>query len=125
MDICGMEIDIDEDDLEITQGDVESELGTLPAIPALTGSDKQISWADEIRGALVSNVVIMAARLRVLGCDAIAFCDEDTYGALRSWLECHIAEPSASWWIDRRSTKSNDIIVAAWRARMAIANNQK
>ena len=78
---------------------LESEL----SLPALTGTEKQIKWARDIRAKLIS--------------DAVRFMDgnkaTELYKQFRSWLD---NQPSASWWIDHRDSTTKDLAVI-WHDR--------
>lgn len=62
--------------------------------PALTGSEKQIAWADQIRVAAVAD---MEQRLtKQLTADVAE-------QALAYWTHAALRQTDASWWIDNRA----------------------
>ncbi len=97
--------------------------GLMPALPALTGSDKQIAWAEKIRAGKVvevENVVVtemqrVCAATRLLPhLAAVAAIDAEMAATLVDQTSLKAAErtiesyrtlllaASASWWIDHR-----------------------
>lgn len=82
-------------------------------LPALAGSDKQVSWATDLRRR-----TIQAALVKLVDCPAaVAKWDATPAGrrdALLTALGTVAAEQtSAKWWIDHRSMGHMDLLRAA------------
>ncbi|MDR3148879.1 MAG: hypothetical protein LBT88_02515 [Oscillospiraceae bacterium] len=83
-------------------------------LPALTGSNKQISWATSIRAEYVSKFDALRARSVEAGEDC-AQADE-----LHAKV---IAQTSASWWIDRRGTSTLNLLREAGGLKQSVTVN--
>lgn len=94
-------------------------------LPALTGTAKQVSWAETIRreqlalltAEIDSRLAKVAAKMAELG-DALtdaqragAAANEATYDAMVDYAE---SQTAASWWIDNRGG-----LTAIWNAAVA------
>lgn len=82
---------------------------TTTTLPALTGTPKQIAWAEKIRPAKIAEIEANIADLRAYLTKTGIFGVSDP--AQRAEIEAGIAErealitkTSAAWWIDRRDT---------------------
>ena len=63
--------------------------------PALTGSDKQVKWAEDIRSRFYADIN------RVMK-ECVARNDVNNFGGFRQRGEENLRQTSASWWIDNR-----------------------
>lgn len=61
-------------------------------LAALAGSEKQIAWAEKIRGEFVSGIS-----------DAMSSTSEEYIPLLNKVIDYIKSIPSASWWIDHRN----------------------
>lgn len=100
------------------------EQAAVDGLPQLTGSDKQIAWADEIRSKLLEQANVMAQKVdemfaRIEAKDFPADrTAEDIAKAVaeltanRTALTKLRSIEKAAWWIDHRSDHINSIVVA-------------
>ena len=84
------------DDCKAAEGRKAGDANTAAGLVALTGSEKQIAWAEQIRAKLlplyVDFVGVQAPKL-----------DAENAKKLNAVLDMVKAETSASWWIDHRT----------------------
>ena len=80
-------------------------------LPVLTGSEKQIAWARKIRSAKIAEFVayVEAYRPKVPADQMDRF--NEHFGATTSMLA---GKTTASFWLDRRETKGQDIATAVY-----------
>lgn len=88
---------------------------TTTSLPPLTGSPKQIPWAEKIRTEIVAYIDELIAKTR-----AAAAADPSKtaqYDVLIAAVEAHIQTlTSAGWWLDNRHNRG----VLAWRSIWAV-----
>lgn len=85
------------------------------ALPELTGSDKQVAWANKIRADLMPAVDAEIARLLRKAANG----DTDEAQAVAAAWRAEIAnQADASWWIDNRYNRSAAGIVR--KAQLAV-----
>jgi len=72
---------------------------SLPPMPSLTGSDKQIAWAETIRANL-------ACEMR----DIVDRAPEATRDQAQACYDHVVAHTDASWWIDNRDYRAIDLL---------------
>ena len=80
----------------------------------LTGSEKQIAWAENIRSK--QTPIIKAAIARVEGSENGT---PEIRKSIVAWLQAALIETSASAWIDRRDDTERALIVKASREALA------
>lgn len=91
----------------------------LMGLPALTGSDKQIAWASDVRLKLLAGIPEAAEKLATVGVASPpemreAFADQ--VAATRAAIATIRAAPSAKLWIEQRERPLQDIIDSIVRA---------
>lgn len=84
---------------------------------SLTGSTKQISWAEDIRAAQAKIVNAAIARVET---HENKLATEEIRIAMIAWLKESLTETSASAWIDRRNDTERSLLVKASRAALAV-----
>lgn len=80
------------------------------ALPELTGSEKQVSWANDIRGKAAPVIAAMQEKIK-----ANAEKSPKQTAAMQLVLDELRAQTSAKWWIDNRNVTIND----AWLVKKA------
>lgn len=105
-------------------------------LPPLTGSEKQISWAESIRKEIIEKVADQVGRLVVQVRDTVANSREHAdqlagrYGfesaeqVIEKALaveEVLAANTSASWWIDHRNAGIRQLVLTAMKSGDALA----
>lgn len=86
-----------------------TEANESAGLPALTGSEKQITWAEQIRAKLMAELAEMeAAAAKSNGTEAQKQQLADAAATLR-------AKASAAYWIDSRELTARALIVAIIR----------
>ena len=73
--------------------------------PALTGTDKMISWAEKIRAELINKVNYLQKSLAFDGEEAKQQSDKAFGMFFKEWHE----QSTAKWWIDNRRITVMDI----------------
>lgn len=92
-------------------------------LPALTGSDKQIAWASDIRSKMIEALNISADKARTIlariANDEAATTDPAKVEAAKVECEDNLASitailaiTDARWWIDHRDEHPNTLIIA-------------
>lgn len=76
----------------------------MTTLPDLTGTDKQIRWATEIRENLVRRISDMTDRMRTAAEGAGQVDDRfrAVMAAADATLDSVLQHTDANWWIDRR-----------------------
>lgn len=89
-------------DADATEVSIMSALIDSAALPVLTGSDKQIAWAESIRAAIVRDANVLMDKAWT----AAAAAGHDPAAVIApqaATIAAAIAsQPAASWWIDNR-----------------------
>jgi hypothetical protein len=89
------------------------------SLPQLTGSDKQIAWASDIR----QQMLVAIADLRVQAKKAIEHPERDPQGTAPVVLavldEILKTRTEARWWIDSRNTNWVQLVLAEAKQRIA------
>jgi hypothetical protein len=86
-----------------------TEANEAAGLPALTGSEKQITWAEQIRAKLMAELAEMEAMaVKSNGTEAQKQQLADAAATLR-------AKASAAYWIDSREQSARALIVAIIR----------
>lgn len=89
-------------------------------LPALTGSPKQVAWAETLRDFMVRDLDAEAASLlatlradlgRTLGADHLALAELEP--AIALLVEEYRRQAAAAWWIDRRGGPGREPLWAA------------
>lgn len=87
-------------------------------LPALTGSDKQIAWAESIRAGIISAIDTLIAQgtanRAAMSAEHLAAFEASCGDAAQ--IKAHT---SAAWWIDHRSTDGVSLLREVGRARLA------
>ena len=73
-------------------------------LPELTGSEKQIAWATDIRAKAAPVIAAMQARIK-----EHAKKSPNQTAAMQIVLDELRAQTSAKWWIDNRDVAINDV----------------
>lgn len=92
-------------------------------LPALTGSDKQIAWASDIRSKMIEALNLAADRARTIlmriDNGEAATADLAKVSAAKNECEDNLASitailaiTEARWWIDHRNEHANTLIIA-------------
>jgi hypothetical protein len=83
-------------------------------VATLTGSEKQVAWAEKIRATMLSEMQDFIESFMVAGRKAGHTDDvlraAPAYVAITAALAKIEAQTSASWWIDRRSEYPRDLL---------------
>lgn len=117
-------------DCRIAQANADAAQSNLTAgLPTLVGTERQIGWAESIRGKQIKAVDAVEADLLNLAAEQVeagrlsesdAASDIAKIKAAIGWLRGH---DSASWWIDRRVQDGrrllNEALKATVRAEVA------
>jgi hypothetical protein len=82
-------------------------------LPALTGSDKQVAWARQIRAEKLAAIMAFIAANREKAPEARRE-EYDTQAA--PTVQAILAKGEARWWIDRRDTPAQTVVVEVMRA---------
>lgn len=84
------------------------------SLPALTGSEKQVGWAGEVRAKLMPEIDAMGAKAR----GAFAALPADQQAARGAELDKILravaivkANTKAGWWIDQRQGDARSILI--------------
>lgn len=89
------------------------------SLPQLSGSDKQIAWASDIRQQMLAAV----ANLRKQAQEAVEHPERDPHGTAPAVLavldEIVSTHTEARWWIDNRNTDWVQLVFAAAKQRIA------
>lgn len=84
-----------------------AEANTAAGLPTLTGSEKQVAWAETIRARLIpaveAEITTAAAEDESCEPDKLALIVAETRRRLRG-------QTSAHWWIDRRDLRARDLL---------------
>lgn len=84
-------------------------------LPALTGSDKQIAWASDIRDTILATLTEQMSRLEALSDEQLEQAGQGG-GALdktRQALDQVKSEDKAHWWIEHRDRTGRQAMLAA------------
>ncbi|GIV51810.1 MAG: hypothetical protein KatS3mg038_3729 [Candidatus Kapaibacterium sp.] len=89
------------------------------SLPQLTGSDKQIAWASDIR----QQMLVATADLRAQAEKAVEHPERDPQGTAPVVLAVHNeiinTRTEASWWIDNRNANWVQLVFAEAKQRIA------
>lgn len=85
-------------------------------MPELTGSDKQIAWARQIRADKIAAIADLNAKGRAR-CPAEKHAQFDEMA--RRVMAALYAKTEAKWWIDRKDTSPEVLIQAAFKEARA------
>lgn len=79
----------------------------LPALPVLSGTEKQVSWANDIRSGIVDEVVIEAG-MNIRASDTMAM--EFDAGVVERLTQLLSAWIDARQWIDHRDVQRHHLM---------------
>jgi len=85
-----------------------AETAAETGLPELTGSEKQIKWALQIRAEKLAEIDGYRAQLANAPSDA----DRQTAEGIMNWIA---AQAAAAWWIDNRDLSGRQMIQARYR----------
>jgi len=81
-------------------------------LPELTGSEKQIAWANQIRGKVLAELAELKQQAAAAGND----WDGAEAATVRGLVDQILAHTAASWWIDNRNETLRSLIRIAHAA---------
>ncbi len=73
----------------------------VAGLPALTGSDKQVSWATSVRAQQLTKIAMEIERA-VANCDATDPAQAAAIARIEAAVATIKQQSAAGWWIDRR-----------------------
>lgn len=89
-------------------------------LPALTGSDKQVAWATDIRKSILDAFPVLDAKLDTLlantAADKLDAAKAQADG-LRAAMVKIRSEVRASWWIDQRGTDAKALVASVYQGK--------
>ena len=87
-----------------------AEINQANALPTLTGSEKQIAWAETIRAEKIAQLdeLICAANTQIA--NGAAKADDPNVINFFAWAETLRNTTASSWWIDNRNISALGII---------------
>lgn len=88
-----------------TEGTRPTACPTCDTLPALTGTDKQIAWAIDIRADLIKETAILARQHGETYAEKIP-------AAWATFLEIPSTESDAKWYIDNGRKPARNILLA-------------
>ena len=93
---------------EFSRAAAEGAQGLPFELPALTGSEKQVKWANDLRNGVIAT--LNNHKIKWEEFLETAKTDEEVKAELD-----RIMNPSAKWWIDNRRTRVMDVAVIGER----------
>jgi len=107
--------------------DKAAQANASAGLPELTGSEKQIAWAETIRAEKLSNIEKEANKeFNPLEAEAYYGDDQSMTEAQQNHAVRQIKrQTSASWWIDNRTTKAGHLLAQLFKQKPPIAKEEQ